>query len=208
VSTRSFLSAEARKRIGDTVRAIETRTAAEVVVTVRARSATHRQVDLAAGAVAAFVALLVYVYFPIEFADDTAPLGIASCFVAAAMLTSALDPLKRLFLLRETRRHAVRREARASFVDQRIGATRARTGVLVFVSLLEREVEVVADLGIDPVAGGAAWSTTLGGLGSAVAAGADVEAFARALLALGDVLASIAPVGEGDVNELPDEVVS
>lgn len=207
MSARTFLAPEARRAIGDVVRAIESQTCAEVVVTVRARSSWHRQVDLAAGAVFGFLGLLVYVYFPVEFADDTAPLGILACFAAGALLTASSDAIKRLFLRRKVRRGVVRSEARAAFVDQRVGSTRDRTGVLVYVSLLEREVEVVADVGID-VARAEGWTRTLEAVSAAVRRGADVDAFGVALREMGAVLGRVAPRKDDDVNELPDEVVA
>jgi putative membrane protein len=87
-----------------------------------------------------------------------------------------------------------------------VGRTRDRNGVLVFVSLFERRVGVVADVGIDPRAMGAAWTDAVGALEASLAAGADTERFLAALAALGPPLAAAMPHRDDDVNELPDEV--
>ena len=58
----------------------------------------------------------------------------------------------------------MRTAARAAFVDQGISRTRGRTGILVFVSLFEREVEVVADVGVDPVLLGEDWTRAVAAL--------------------------------------------
>jgi putative membrane protein len=203
-----LLHDEARRAVGATVRAIETRTAAEVVVTVRARSAAYPLADLAWGTVVAFAALAFYVYFPITFADDTAPPAIALCFVGGVLLSRALDALQRLFVSKRAMREAVRLAARAAFVDQAIGSTRARSGVLVFVSLYERAVEVLPDVGVDVGRMGESWPRALADLEASVRRHADPAAFERALAALGDVLAASMPITSDDVNELPDEVAS
>ena len=203
-----LLGAEARRAIGAVVRDIESRTAAEIVVTVRARAAAYRHADFAFGALCALAALGVYVYAPITFADDTAPLAIAACFLGGALLAAALDPLKRLFTRRGARREAVRLGARAAFFDQRVGSTRARSGVLVFVSVFEREVEVLPDIGIDVGAMGERWQKAVADLEAAVRDGGALDQLERALRGLGDELAEAMPIGADDVNELPDEVAS
>ena len=45
--------------------------------------------------------------------------------------------------------HRVHQRALAAFVEQEVFKTRARTGILVFLSLLERRVVVLADAGIN-----------------------------------------------------------
>ena len=206
--TGEWLEPAARKRIGAIVRAIEARTSAEVVVIVRARSSAHRHVDLALGAALGFAALLVYVFAPVTFNDDVAPLAIASCFAAGALLSASLNVVKRPFVRRAARREAVRLAARAAFVDQGVASTRSRRGLLVYLSLFEREADVVADVGVDVSAMGPAWAQGIAALEAAVRGGGAVEEVGKALLALGDLLATAMPVTADDVNELPDEVAA
>jgi putative membrane protein len=207
--TRStWLSAEARKTLAGCVKAIEEKTAAEVVVTVRDRSDTYRHVDVATGTALAALMLAVYVYFPVDFPDAPAPAAIVLAFVGGVLLSAAVDPLKRLFVTKAARRRAVRLSARAAFVDQGIGATVARTGILVYVSLFEREVEVVADVGVDVMQMGEAWTSTVAAIEACARAGATPEQLGSALKKLSEPLAQSMPRRANDVNELPDEVVT
>lgn len=203
-----WLGADARKTFAETVRAIEARTAAEVVVTVRDRSASYRHVDFGIGAALAIVMLLVYVYFPVTFVDDLAAPSVLIAFIAGIMLGSVLDAPKRAFVSRRERHGVVVQAARAAFVEQGISVTRARTGILVYVSLLENDVAVVTDVGIDVASMGAEWTRAVTALEGCARSGATPEDFAAALLAIGAPLAAALPTGEDDVNELPDEVVA
>jgi len=203
-----WLDAASRRRFAETVRAIEARTSAEIVVSVRDRSARYRHVDFAVGAAFAVVTLLAYVYFPITFADDLAVPSVLASIAAGVLLSSAVDAPKRAFVSRRERRAMVAQAARAAFVDQGISATRARTGILVFVSLLENDVEIVTDLGVDTAGMGTAWSRAVAALQAGARRSAAPEDFAALLLALGDPLAASLPVRDDDVNELPDEVVA
>lgn len=204
---KAWLGAEARKSIADVVRAIEAKTSAEIVVTVRAQSATYRHVDLAVGAACAFVALLIYVYAPIEFMDDPAPPVIAVFFAAGALVSGAIPAVQRRLSSASARRENVRVAARAAFVDQGIGRTRARNGVLVYLSLLEREVEIVTDVGIDLGDQAEAWGKALAALEQVVRGGGDVASVGARLRALGETLAVTMPVQADDANELPDAPV-
>ena len=202
-----WLGLASRRRFAETVRAIEKRTAAEIVVTVKDRSAAYRHVDVSIGAALAVLTLLTYVYFPITFSDDLAVPSVLLSFAAGVLLSSAWDAPKRLFVSRRERHQAVARAARAAFVDQGISATRARTGILVFVSLLENDVEVVADIGVDPGGMGATWREALEALADAAHDDVTPEELAELLLAIGDPLATALPITDDDVNELPDEVM-
>lgn len=206
MSSGDWLDADARHRIGELVRAIEARTSAEIVVTVRLRSAVYREVDLAVGSALGLAALLIYVFYPVTFVDDLAPAAIASCYLAGALLTASVHALKRPLLSRGRRRAAVATAARAAFVDQGVGATRARTGILVYVSLFEREAEIVADGGVDVAAMGDAWGSATAAVEAAVRGPADLPAFVAAMKKLGEALAEALPAGDDDVNELPDEL--
>ena len=203
-----WLGADARETFAETVRAIEARTAAEVVVTVRDRSASYRHVDFGIGAALAIVMLLVYVYYPVTFVDDLAAPSVLIALIAGIMLGSALDAPKRAFVSRRERHGMVVQAALAAFVEQGISVTRARTGILVYVSLLENDVAVVTDVGIDVASMGAGWTGAVTALEGCARRGATPEEFAAALLAIGAPLAAALPIGEDDVNELPDEVVA
>lgn len=203
----SWLGADARKTFADAVRAIEARSSAEIVVTVRDRSAPYKHVQIAWGSFWAAAMLLFYVYYPITFADDLAVPSVVIAF-AAGLLLGSVDALKRPFLSKHERRQAVALAARAAFYDANVGVTKRRTGVLVYVSLLERAVEVVPDTGVRVDAMGKAWTDAVAALQTDAERGASPVELAKTLDRLGDALAGAMPVTDDDVNELPDEVIA
>lgn len=192
----------AKAAFADAVRRIEATTAAEVVMAVRARSARWREAEIAAGAVVAALGLLAYAYLPITFNDDLTPAAIIASFFGAALLVRALDPLKRALVSAKRRREAVEQAARALFVERGIATTRARVGVLVYVSELEQIAAVVADVGIDRRGMGARWDAAVARLDLSVRRGP--AAFDEALGGLGALLAAHHVRRADDVNELPD----
>jgi putative membrane protein len=203
----TWFADETKKALTAIVRSIESKSAAEVVLTVRRRSSTAWHAHLGVGSIAALVTLLVYSYAPVEFDDDLAPILIVAAYLAGAILVRAVPEIERLFTTERGRRAVVATAAKAAFVDQGIDRTRARSGVLVYVSLLEKRVEVVCDRGL-PIDGAEGWRTKLEALETTLSASGSPSTFGERLSEVGEVLARIMPVTDDDVNELPDEVVS
>jgi putative membrane protein len=200
-----WLNDGARGRVERAVGQMEKETAAELVVSVRRVSGSYRDVDLAFGACVAFAALLVYVYHPTTFADDLVPPAILLLFVSSAFFCSQVGWLRRAFTRRARRQKATRQAALSAFHEEGVSATRGRTGILLYISLFERELELVHDSGIRPEALGASWAEALQALENALRRG-QVEAVALQIEALGPLLSRVLPRAHDDVNELPDRV--
>ena len=202
-----WLSEEARKRVEKAIVALESQTAAEVVVTVRQSSGSYVAADLAFASLVSGIGLFVYVYHPAEFADDLVPPALAFLYGASVFFSSQLAPLRRGFSRQATRRENVRRAALTEFHEQRISGTSARTGILVYVSLFERLVEVVPDVGVDAKKLGDSFGDAVAELSGAVR-GDGVAQLERGLSRTATPLARVLPRSADDVNELPDGMVS
>jgi putative membrane protein len=202
----AFFTDEAKRRTREAIAAIEKTTAGEVVVAVRNSAWDYRHVDYLVGFGAALAALVGLLFLPQPFLLVTWPLDLVVAFVVGALVSSGVPAIRRLLTPRRQLDEMVRQAARVAFFDLGISRTRDRSGVLIFVSLLERRAEVVADLGLDPLTDDAAWKKALGALDQAIRQGPDLERFLAGLGALGEPLARLLGRREDDVNELPDEV--
>jgi len=198
-----FFQSNAKTLVVDAVRDIESKTAAEIVVSVRAQVEPYRDIDLAAGSLAAMVAFFLLLVVPIELDEYLFPVEALVVFVLTSLCVSKVGALKRKLLSAKRRNERVSEAARAHFVEAGVDRTRDRSGILVFVALLEQEVSLVADRGIEPSQLGAVWDEARRALRDAVAGG-DPSSFAAALKTLGDPLGKLYPRREDDVNELPD----
>ncbi len=205
MSPEFLLRPEARRRAEATVAAIEAQTCAEVVVAVRRQSGDYLAADRLAGALAAFACLLVLLFHPVAFAVATMPVDVLLAYGLGVLASARSATVRRALTSGETRARLVSVAARAAFVDRGVSRTRQRAGLLVYVSLLERAVEVVADLGLDPAALGPEWGDRVEALRSAVER-PDADRFDAALAALGPVLARALPRRDDDVDELSDAV--
>ncbi len=193
----------ARRDVEAAVKAVEAQTSVEVVVAVRPASGSYRHTDYLVGSVTALLLLCVFLYHPAPFDWTYLPLEITAGYLFGAGASALLDPVRRLLTSRRLMNEYAEAKARAFFVEQRLTCTRDRTAVLVFVSVFERRVVVVCDVGVDERALGAPFADAKRllerGVGSA-------PALVRAIEALGPIFAAALPRRADDVNELPDAV--
>jgi putative membrane protein len=204
---REWLEPSAQKNVESAIASVESKTAAEIVVTVRHDSGCYRAADLLVGAVAGFGALLFYVYYPTTFTDDLVPPAILLLWLVTTFMCAQTSELKRWLTRQSELEENVRRAALSEFHEQRISVTRDRTGILVYVSLLEKVVEVVPDIGVDAQRLGEDGARALMKIRQAVKTGG-VPALIDGLEQLGESLERTLPRAADDVNELPDRVVA
>ena len=202
-----WLDESAQRRVERAVKELELVSSAEVVVTVRQTSGSYRAADVMFGALLAFAGLVVYVYHPFEFTDDLVPPALLILFLAGSFFCSQVGPLRRLLTPQRLLSDNARRAALTEFHEQRISVTRDRTGIFVYVSLFERIVEIVPDVGVGARRLGDDGTAALAAMRDAVRQGG-VETLVEGLGRLARALERSLPRSSDDVNELPDAVVS
>jgi putative membrane protein len=201
----SFFDDDAKRRTTAVIREIESETAAEVVVAVRPRASQYVGTTLLFAGACALVAFLVMWFSPVVYAVETIPLDVALTFAVAAAIAHFSDFVKRRFTSRSGRDSKVASGCEYAFTHLGISKTKDRTGLLVFVCLLENSVRIRPDIGIDVTRCEQELSETRVGLEAAVRA-RDVDRFLELLRTLAKPLAAQLPRLDGDVNELSDAV--
>lgn len=89
----------------------------------------------------------------------------------------------------------------------RVWDTEHNSGVLIYVLLADRTVEIVADRGIHARVGEAGWQAITAGMRENFAAGRFEQGALAGLQAAGELLARHFPAQGDNPNELPDEPV-
>jgi putative membrane protein len=203
--SRPFLDAAGKAALLDAVRTIEAGSAAEMVVAVRDRSGFYLHADLLAGFGAAYLTLWFQLFSPWEFTLVSIQIAPAVVGLLVGLATSLVPDLQRRLTPASVRRRFVETAARAAFQEKGVGWTRGQTGILVYLSLLERAAEVVADRGVAGSVAKDEWARQVAAVDAALARGGDAAVVAASVAALKDVLARALPRSADDVNELADE---
>jgi len=221
-----------RARIADAIAAAEARTSGEIYCVLAQRSSDYRLVPLVWAALAA---LLVPATFTLsglrphawpwigepwwtgeatladlDRAVATGLLAVLAAQVAAfalVWLATLAEPIRLALVPPAYKRDRVRRSAFDQFIARGMQRTRERTGVLIYASLAERQVEVIADEGIYSRAAPAVWDEAVRVLVQGAHDGRVADGLVEAVALSGSVLAAHFPPRDDDRNELPDHVV-
>lgn len=199
----SVFDTAARKALTTCIREIEKRTDAELVLVVRARSHSYAAANYLFGALLAFAGLNFLLFSPFSFHQFWVPIDIALLFVLGAYLSSRSNAIRRWLTRKSVREKSVRTGAAAMFYEAGIANTKAELGLLVYVSLLERRLELIADRGILKAVPPLEWNQTLFELHQA-GKQPHPETLTAGLEKLGVLLAQHLPAGNENPNELPD----
>ena len=131
--------------------------------------------------------------------------------VAAANALGAvfLPAYARLYVSGFRAEAEVRQRAQALFLERQLFRTRARNGILVLASLLERRVEVIADIGFDGRVTRADWQTVIDAMTANLSSGRPADAIGRGLDRLESLLEGlrIAPQFGPAADELPNRPI-
>jgi uncharacterized membrane protein len=103
------------------------------------------------------------------------------------------------------RGQSARERAMEVFANLRVWDTERNNGVLIYLLLADRDVEIVADRGIHLKAGAATWETICRTMEQAFAQGRYREGVIAGIEAVSEQLALHFPVSGERVNELPDD---
>ena len=190
-------------QLAECVREIETDTDAELVRVVRSFSGSYRHVDYVCGALLAYAGLLFLLFAPWTFAHYWVAIDVALLFALGFYLSSRSARLRRLLTTKKERADAVRAGAAAMFYEAGIANTASEMGVLIYLSLLERRLELIADRGVLKAAPPLEWNDRLFELHQA-GRRPHLPGLLKALRELGALLKKCLPPTGQNPNELSD----
>lgn len=156
----------------------------------------------ATGATTALLDRLFWSWEPWYLSAAQGLVGLLSGIIA--YLVAQIPAVDRLIVPRAVMAEAVRRRARRHFMESGVYDTVDRTGVLIFVSELERRVELIADRGISEQVDSAVWNSIVSELTEGIHGGHTADALVKAVTRCGETLDGRVVRRADDTNELPD----
>lgn len=215
---RRAISEADRARVAEAVARAEQATAAEIVCAVASESGRYDRAEAVVGLLGAVLALagLHALRAPLLTAlggeAGALPLAfqvgaVLAGFFLGNLLASGVHPLRSFFVGRQEADEEVSRAAGYLFQARRLASTRARGGVLVYVSLFEREVVLLADEGAHAALGDQGLLEVRDQVVARLAARDLPGAFVAAAEGLGQRLKEALPRAPEDQDELPDALL-
>jgi putative membrane protein len=194
-----------RARIAAAIETAEATTSGEIYVVVARHADEHRLVPILWAALAALP-----LPWPLHLLTDLSTTLIlwlqVLAFVALAIVLS-LEPVRMRIVPAAMTARATRAAAEALFLAHGVHLTEARTGVLIYVALAERRVEIVADAGINAKVAQAVWDDLARAVTDPAREGRLADGLVAAVAGVGGHLSQHFPPPALNRNELTNQVV-
>jgi putative membrane protein len=213
----TYLSESARKEVEGAIADAEKRTGAEIVCAIATESGRYDRAESLAGLIGSLLGIAALHWVAVARGGETwhepaaslagQSLAVVIGFVAGSMLASHGHTLRRLLCSRAEMEAEVQGAAARVFMNRGLAVTSNRGAVLVYVSLFERRLVVLADAGAKNAAGIGLEGSVCEAAQKELRGGKRGAAMLAALKPIVETLSSKFPVAAGDRNELTDTVV-
>lgn len=201
-----FFNDSFRTKLYETIQQIEQLSVAEIVVIVRKKSEKYRDISLIYSICASFLVFTVLMFIRKEI--DAYIIFLITVFVFPLIFFTIelISKFHRLLICSKRINKSVEIIARALFQKGGIRFTKKRIGILIYVSLFEKKVIVLADKGVleaVPYEDIENFEKELNNIFSSIN---KEDVFIDALSTLKRILPQYLPPVDNDINELPDNL--
>jgi len=128
--------------------------------------------------------------------------------VLSGLALAQIPWIKRLFLSKAEIEEEVFQRAVQAFYENQLHSTRDRTGILIFVSLLEHRVNILADAGINKKVSKNTWDDIVTQLILDIKKKRVEQGLCQAITTCGEILAKHFPIKADDTNELSNKLIT
>lgn len=117
-----------------------------------------------------------------------------------------ISMIDRLIVPKKVMKQKVKERAVRHFMESGVYNTRDRTGILIFISFLERRIELIADKGINEKIPQEKWNSIVENIIQGIKSDKVIEKLKESILECGELLEKHFPIKPDDTNELSDDV--
>jgi len=214
------LSKKEKEQIAAAVTKAEKNTSGEIAVVVAKQSCDYAIYELTFAVIIGLIFMVVSLIF---FSKIDA--FIMNCFWSSSQVITPsiiglgtfviitifyflanISIVDRLIIPKSVQEEKVKERAQLSFVEYGVSKTRDRTGVLIFISNLEKKVLILADSGIAKVYPNESWEKQVNTIITGIKNNNFGAQLVKVITDIGEVLAKNFPIKEDDTNELSNHV--
>ncbi len=214
------LSDDDLKKISESVNSAEKTTSGEIATAIIKESSDYAFYELAfsliigglyfiglmlfSGSAQSWLKSLFWDYNPIYFSIFTG----FSIFtvIGITYVLSNIPAIDRLIIPKKVMQKKVHNRAVRHFIESGTCYTQDRTGILIFISQMERKVILLADRGINEKIPQDKWDKIVSDLVDGIKDNNIVNSITTSVKTCGEILTTQFPIKEGDINELSDDI--
>jgi putative membrane protein len=203
---KKFTHPDFQTQMGKLIAELEQASQIEVVVLIKKRSANYEDVPLGLGA---NISMLTFSYlFLVDTSFDSylVYLMTLSSFGVGLLLGLVLPFMPQLLVRKKRKQRNVEIMARALFQKGGLHHTSTQVGTLIYISLLEKMVYIVADRGAQMAIPETEWQQINADLAGIFKAKNPAESLLKELEKCKDTFHRYIPALANNINELPDDL--
>jgi len=204
----TFFTKEDQERIEQAVVAAESKTSGEIVPMIVGASARYSEAEL----IGVVIGLVIGTTIELMWHDPWGPVHAYILWPMVGAISGyalcAIPTIKRWMLPRQRVAEAIHLRSLAAFAGHGLHHTKDHTGILIFASLLEHRVVVLADRGINEKVEPGTWQGVVDILTVGLKSGNACDGFCKAIERCGQILTAHFPRDARDRDELPNKIVS
>jgi putative membrane protein len=203
----TLLTQDEKDALVKCVQEVEKKTSGEIVPMIASTSYEYPRASLIGGLIGGG---LVGIGAALAFGREDLWFFLAvflAAFLILARLLEAFPALKKPFISKHEMREEVEEAAFTAFYANGLHHTRDLTGILIFVSVYERQVQVLADKGINDKVDPQVWQEVVAMVTEGIKAGKPGEALCQGVQRCGELVAEKFPIKADDTDELPNLII-
>lgn len=210
---KKILTEEEQQKITETVQKMEKKTSGEIVPMVVSASGDYPLASVVCGAFFSLPFSLLFTHWVGErlwLGPQNMYLFLVIflfLFTAIFFCATRMSSLKSFFLSTKQVEKAVQESALAAFYSEKLYKTAQENGILIYVSLYERKVWILADHGINEKIEQTVWDSIVVELALGIKEGNCCEAICSAVEGVGNILKEHFPYQKDDEDELHNLII-
>ncbi len=201
------ITSKDKELIKNVIREAELKTSGEIVPVLLSKSdfypAAHFRLALFFGLL---FAVLTYNFF--DFDDPIVIVWAQIPGMIFGYLLAYIPLCKRFASTTSEMEEEVYQRALEVFHQSHVSQTKDRTGIMIYISLLEKRVEIMADNGISSKLPEDYWQEVVSDLILNIRLGQTVKGMAKSISECGNKLIEFFPIQSDDQNEICDELIT
>ena len=208
------------KKISSAVKEAESKTSGEIATAIIKESYNYAVYELLFAVIIGFIYFVVMMFFVGNIENQLQSLfwdyhighllifyGFSTFLVIALFyFLGNISTIDRLIVSKKIRQQKVKERALRHFMESGVYNTKDRTGILIFISILEKRVELLADSGINEKIPPEKWQSIVDNIIKGIKKKNVTSHLIKSINKCGELLTQHFPIQPDDINELPDEI--
>lgn len=203
-----MISTKDRAILKRLIREAEERSDSELVPMIVSRSDHYPAAHFRAAIIVSFLFSLGLYYSPFSIINPIYFLWIQIPGLLLGYYLANINWVTRFLTTKKEIENEVNQRAIEAFFEHNLHTTTQHNGVLIFISILEKKIKIITDVGVKTKIDQKIWDEIISDFAEKVKKGEFIEALKNTISATSDILENYFPVtGKQKKNELNDDII-